>query len=205
MISQQLDNYMQNLEREFKLIPEERKSVLEQISQFIKNQESQGKNANLNFICTHNSRRSHISQIWAQAAAYYYDVHNVRSYSGGTEVTAFNPRAVEGIKRAGFKIETIKEGENPLYHVIFAEDGVIVEAFSKVFDDSFNPTVDMCAVMVCNHADQNCPFVTGASARILLPFNDPKEGDDTPNESQIYDERIKDMGIEIMYLMSKVN
>ena len=24
------------------------------------------------FICTHNSRRSHNSQIWAQVAAYYY-------------------------------------------------------------------------------------------------------------------------------------
>lgn len=90
-----------------------------------------GEKAELIFICTHNSRRSHIAQVWAQTAATYYNVPNVVAYSGGTEATAFNPRAVKAMEEAGFKITKTTEGTNPVYEVRFSDDATFIKAFSK--------------------------------------------------------------------------
>lgn len=204
MIFQDLKENMQKFERNFRAIPPTRRKELEQLSIYIRERIKEEEAVNLNFICTHNSRRSHISQIWAQAAAAYYGIKNVRCYSGGTEVTAFNPRAVEGMKRVGFRINKIKEGENPLYEVLFSDREPAIIAFSKVYDDPSNPSENFCAVMTCSHADQNCPIMTGASLRLPLTFRDPKEADDTHDEQRVYNERIAQIGTELMYAMSKV-
>jgi arsenate reductase (thioredoxin) len=76
----------------------------------------------MNFICTHNSRRSHIAHLWAWAAAEHFGVRPFESYSGGVEVTAFNPRAVEAMRRAGFIIGEA-EGDNPRHPVRVEENG----------------------------------------------------------------------------------
>jgi arsenate reductase (thioredoxin) len=204
MIYPHLHQYMQELENEFSFINDERKQLLKHLTEYIDKKVQEQNHIDLVFICTHNSRRSHISQLWAQAAAYYYDIHDVNSCSGGTEVTAFNPRAVEGMRRAGFKIEKEKDGINPIYIVTFAEDGVSLKVFSKVYDDTFNPQADFAAVMTCSHADENCPVIKGVEKRISLPFNDPKESDDTPREAQVYDARIREIGREMLYAFSNV-
>ena len=69
-------------------VKEERKTVLEPLVRFIQQKVNTRQAVNLNFICTHNSRRSHLAQVWAQAAAAYYGIRNVCCYSGGTEETA---------------------------------------------------------------------------------------------------------------------
>lgn len=192
------------LTREFDLIPTERKALLQQLVQFVEKKVKAGQNVYLNFICTHNSRRSHLSQIWAQTAAYYYHVPNVFCYSGGTEATAFNPRAVKAMQEAGFSIRIIKEGGNPLYEVYFADGAEPVIAFSKKYDDPFNHNKDFAAVMTCSHADENCPLVAGASGRIALTYNDPKEFDGTPLEAAKYSERVHEIGREILFAFSQV-
>ena len=85
-------------------IPEERKKILKNLSSFLEKKIGEGKRTELVFICTHNSRRSHMAQLWAQAAAAYYGIPNVIAYSGGTEVTAFNSRAVKTMEELGFRI-----------------------------------------------------------------------------------------------------
>jgi arsenate reductase (thioredoxin) len=190
--------------REFGSISDDRKKILNQLTEFVRSKVNSKQTVNLNFICTHNSRRSHLSQIWAQAAAYYYGIPNVDCYSGGTEATAFNPRAVKAMQEVGFLILKSKECENPVYEVIFSKDADPIMAFSKTYDDLFNPKKDFAAVMTCSHADQNCPLVLGASARIALTYNDPKDFDGTPQESAKYLERVHEIGKEILYAFSQV-
>lgn len=200
----ELNDYANQLTTEFDLISTERKKTLEELTQFVQNAIDSNHKVYLNFICTHNSRRSHLSQLWAQAAAYYYGVQGVMCFSGGTEATAFNPRAVKAMQDAGFYITKAKDGENPVYEVRYAEHASPVIAFSKKYDDPFNHNKDFAAVMTCSHADENCPLVIGASARIALTYDDPKNFDDTPQEAAKYAERVHQIGREIFYAFSQV-
>jgi hypothetical protein len=188
----------------FSILTPERKALLQELADYIISRRTNGGKINLVFICTHNSRRSHISQLWAQAAASYYGIENIYSYSGGTEATAFNPRAVKAMKDAGFKIDEKTGGENPRYSVTFSTTIDPVRAFSKVYDDATNPTQKFCAVMTCSHADENCPYIPGVEKRIALTFDDPKEFDNTPLETEKYAERVKEMGCELFYAFSLV-
>lgn len=199
-----LHTYTVELEKEFDLIPAARKELLQKLSDFVREQTAAGKAAELNFICTHNSRRSHLSQLWAQAAAAYYDIAEVQCYSGGTEATAFNPRAVKAMQEAGFGINTIEEGSNPVYKVRFAEEVAPLKAWSKRFDDAANPSEGFCAVMTCSDADQKCPFVPGVVLRLGITYEDPKHFDDTPQEAEKYSERFRQIGREMLYAFRQV-
>lgn len=151
----------------------------------------------LNFICTHNSRRSQLSQIWAQTAADYFGIP-LQAYSGGVEETAFNERAVASLKRFGFQIN--KRGHaNPVYFVFHTEDSRPMIAFSKIYDNPINPHQQFAAVMTCSHADENCPFISGAAARIPLRYEDPKVFDNSPEEAIQYDERSEQIAAELFY------
>lgn len=195
---------VRQMSNEFDLIPQERTKILKQLTQFVQTKIDIGETAYLNFICTHNSRRSHIAQWWAQAAAHYYQISKVECYSGGTEATAFNPRAVKALQDAGFNIIKTKEGDNPIYEVRYSKDVVPVIAFSKKYDDPFNHNHDFAAIMTCSQADENCPLVLGASERIALTYDDPKEFDNSIQEVAKYAERVNQIGREMLYAFSTV-
>ena len=204
MIIENLKELIKSLKLRLNEIPEERRELLVSFAAHISEKVKENKEVNLNFICTHNSRRSHMSQIWAQTAAEYYGVSNVKCYSGGTEATAFNPRSVKAIRKVGFSIEEMDESENPVYHVYFAEDKEPLKCFSKVYNDEFNPQKNYTAIMTCSHADENCPVVFGADKRFPIKYDDPKEFDDTDLEEAKYTERFEQIGIEMIYVMEKV-
>jgi arsenate reductase len=199
-----LQSKIDQFEKEYDQLPSDRKEILKQLSAFIARKKEAGRKAELNFICTHNSRRSHISQIWAQAASAYYGVENILCYSGGTEATAFNPRAVKAMRDVGFDIIQTDDSSNPRYEVRFSETEKPLIAFSKVYCDPFNPSTGYAAVMTCSHADENCPLVVGAETRISLPFNDPKDFDGTLQEATKYHERVLEIGREICYAFSLI-
>lgn len=199
----ELQTYIKNLKDELPKIPQERKEDLKQISGYVRDKLKAGNAAKLTFICTHNSRRSHLCQIWAAVMAEHFDIDNIESYSGGTEATAFNPRAVAAIERAGFKVED-PGGENPRYKVYFDDVNEPLICFSKTFDDSYNPQEHFAAVMTCTDADENCPLVPGAEKRFSIPYVDPKESDGTPREEETYDERCRQIATEMYYLISQV-
>ena len=190
--------------KEFDQISDERKETLNELTQFVQSKIVASQTVYLNFICTHNSRRSHLSQLWAQAAAYYYGIATVECFSGGTEATAFNPRAVKAMQDAGFNIIKTKEGDNPTYEVRYSNDAPPVIAFSKKYDDPFNHNQNFAAIMTCSHADENCPLVLGATKRIALTYDDPKEFDGTPLEAEKYAERVHQIGREIFFAFSQV-
>ena len=183
-------------------ISEERKEILQVLIDYIQEKVHLKQEVNLNFICTHNSRRSQFSQIWAQTAADNYKIA-ANCFSGGVEVTAFNERAVASIKRMGFKVTSEGEG-NPIYTLLNSNDSNPISAFSKLYDDPINPIKGFSAVMTCSHADENCPFIPGTEQRIPVRYEDPKAFDDTDLESNKYDERSLQIATEMFYVFSKI-
>lgn len=187
---------------DFDSISNERKTELEILIQFIQSKRNNEARILLNFICTHNSRRSQLSQVWAKVASEFYGI-KISSYSGGTEATAFNERAIESLERFGFQIK--QDGAvNPKYSINWKEGSEGVVAYSKRYDDAENPTQDFAAIMTCSHADENCPFVLGCEKRIPIRYQDPKFYDDTPLESAFYDYRSFEIASEMFYVFSKI-
>lgn len=187
----------------FAAISSERLQLLEEMAVYLLAKIKKGEEIRLNFICTHNSRRSQFSQVWAQTAAVYYGI-DATCYSGGVEVTAFNERAVAALKRDGFKV--VQKGEdNPVYFVFPGEDTEPIITFSKLYDDALNANKGFAAVMTCDHADENCPYIPGADKRFPLRYEDPKAFDDTEEEAARYIERSQQIGAELVLLFKNIS
>lgn len=201
-LPESLQNKISLFEKEFDLIPQERKSKLLQLSQYISARIKSQQTAKVIVICTHNSRRSHIGQLWLKIAALHLGIEGFESYSGGTEATAFNHRSVAALRKAGFPLNQITEGSNPIYKLNLTGDAnTSMDLFSKKYDTPPNPNSGFAAVMVCAEADAGCPFVPGAEARFAIPYEDPKEFDDSPLESQAYEKRVHQIGREMCYVV----
>jgi arsenate reductase len=203
-INPTLLTYINKVKSDFSKIPKDRKKELDKIALFIQDKVSSAEPVQLTYICTHNSRRSHFGQIWAATAAAYYDIPQVKTFSGGTESSAFNERAVAACTRAGFEITKTSENKNPLYEVRYAAGAEPLKAFSKKYDDPSNPQNGFCAIMTCSQADNACPVVKGASSRVAVPYDDPKEFDGKAQETAKYDERCRQIATETLYVFSKV-
>ncbi|SFJ23185.1 arsenate-mycothiol transferase ArsC [Olleya namhaensis] len=186
-------------------ISAQRKAVLQPLTDFIQGKVSKNQTIRLNFICTHNSRRSHLSQVWAQTIAYYFNIKNVFCYSGGTEATALFPMVAETLVNSGFKINPISKNENPVYSIKYADTEHPIIGFSKKLDDAFNPTSGFAAIMTCSQADGGCPFIAGAEKRIPITFEDPKAFDNTPQQAEKYTERSLQIATELYYIFSQIN
>jgi len=198
-----LNNSVNELIKEFDLITETRKQELENLASVIKESLTQFSKAEITVICTHNSRRSQLGQLWIKVAANYYGVKNIYTFSGGTEATSFNYRMVNAVKEYGFKVQQLDENANPKYHIPLGEEDKSMDIlFSKVYSENYNPQTNYIAIMVCSQADEGCPFVSGAFKRISLPYLDPKEFDDTELESIKYLEKVKEIGREMLYIFS---
>jgi len=185
-------------------ISQERKNTLQVLIGFINKKQKEGSAIRLNFICTHNSRRSHLSQIWAQTMAHYFNVNNVFCYSGGTEATAMFPMVAQVLENTGFEIRKLSDGNNPVYGIKFGANEAPVIAFSKAYDDSFNPASDFAAVMTCSHADAGCPVVLGSEQRIAITYEDPKLFDNSPQQEEKYLERSLQIAAEMKYVFSNI-
>lgn len=200
-----LDAYLEGREASWMEIPEARRRTLARVAAFVRAQAASDRAAELLFICTHNSRRSHMGQLWAQASAVRAGHLHVKTFSGGTEATALNPRAAAALERAGFEIHAAPgEGENPRYQVGYAAGAPPMEAFSKTIGQPPNPTEGFVAIMTCDQADAACPIVSGATVRVSLPYVDPKVADDTDEEAATYDLRASQIATEMAYLASRI-
>jgi arsenate reductase len=185
-------------------ISEARKNILQPLIDFIQHKTVNNQEIRINFICTHNSRRSHLSQVWGQTMASYYNIKNVFCYSGGTEATALFPMAAETLKNHGFMVKPISIGNNPVYIIKYTENAHPIIGFSKKLDDDFNPKSEFAAIMTCDSANEACPFVPGAEKRIPITFEDPKAFDNTPQQIEKYKERSLQIATELCYVFSKI-
>lgn len=185
-------------------ISEERRVILQPLIDFVKQKVADRKQININFICTHNSRRSHLSQVWAQVASAYFNIPNVHCYSGGTQETALFPKVAETLTNQGFNIFKIADHNNPVYAIKYSENALPVIGFSKKYDNPFNPISSFAAIMTCSQADGGCPFIAGAEKRIPITFEDPKISDHSPEQSKVYAERSLQIAMEMFYVFSKI-
>ncbi len=178
----------------------ERQAQLEPLVDYLQAKLDRQEEIQLHFICTHNSRRSQFAQVWAQTWAHYF-LLPLRAFSGGVEVTAFNPRAISCLREQGFTIEA-SDTTNPLYQIQFGQEGESLQAYSKLYDAEENPRSNFAALMTCSHAEENCPFIAGAERRIPLLYEDPKAFDDSPQEAQKYVERSRQIASELAFAFS---
>jgi arsenate reductase len=146
-------------------------------------------------VCTGNSRRSVLGAMMGNAAASFLGIPELRFFSAGTTPSAFNPRTVQALRAIGFEVEPTGEEAargpdglaNPRYLVRWGTgpDQQMLE-FSKALGDRALPGEGFAALMVCDEADAGCPIVSGAVARISMPFADPKSADGMPEEAEHY-------------------
>ncbi len=181
-------------------ISEERKKLLQKIAQHI----VANKIENINFICTHNSRRSQLAQIWAHVAIEYYTIKNLAIFSSGTETTAFHKNTIKALQSAGFSFKIITfSHKNPIYAIFYNSKDNPIIGFSKTFKDRsiLKPFV---AITTCGNAEENCPFIPEAKARFHLPYLDPKQFDGLENTENEYQKTSTTIACEMAYLFSKV-
>lgn len=188
---------------DFNSISQKRIKELGILINYIQKKHDKNTEINLNFICTHNSRRSQLSQLWAKVAADYNHIH-ITSLSGGIEVTAFNARAIASLKRFGFDITNNELKNNSVYSIKWDDTAPPLLMFSKLFDNKVNLVSSFAAIMTCAHADENCPFIPETEARIPIRYNDPKEFDNTPLEAKMYDTRSLEIATEFFYIFSRI-
>jgi len=185
-------------------ISAERLAFLKPLVDYIQQKKEANEPIRLNFICTHNSRRSHLSQIWAQTMAYHFGVQNVFCYSGGTEATAMYPKVAETLQNQGFQIQQLAGTENPVYAVKFAQNEAAIICFSKTYQNEFNPAGQYGAILTCNNADEGCPVVIGAEARFPVKYNDPKAFDNTDLQTEKYAERSLEIAQEMWWVFCQI-
>lgn len=185
-------------------ISETRKEVLQPLAYYIQSKVNNNLEIRINFICTHNSRRSHLSQIWAQTIASYFAIKNVFCYSGGTEATAVYPMVIKTLNQSGFKINALSIDKNPIYSIKYSNNEHPIIGFSKTLDDDFNPQSQFAAIMTCSQADGGCPFIAGAEQRIPITFEDPKAFDNTPQQEEKYKERSLQIATEMLFVFSQI-
>lgn len=200
-----IKNHCTSLTALFSQIPEDRKTLLATLAHYIQRKKNAGLPIRLVYVCTHNSRRSHLGQIWGAVASSYFGVSGVYTYSGGTEVTALHPHIIDALRSTGFEINVVSEDQvNPVYRVHFGEL-LFSTCFSKLYNDPANPTTEFAAVMTCSEADENCPFIPGVELRVGTTYDDPKIADNTPLEAETYLERSNQIALETLYTFSLIN
>jgi len=189
---------------DIKKISKKRTLILNDLTKYIQLRIAQNKKVCLTFICTHNSRRSHLAQVWAQTIAHHFLIKNVFCFSAGTEATSVYPVVIETLKDCGFKVK-VKLGEkNPVYAIQFSDQSNPINCFSKTIEDKRNPKSEFCAVMTCAEANEYCPMVTGAEIRVPITYEDPKAYDNSPIQKEKYNERSIQIATEMYYVFSKV-
>lgn len=184
-------------------LTEERKNLLLKIAKGISLEYKKEGVVNLNFICTHNSRRSQLGQVWGFFAANYFNL-NISSFSGGTEVTAFYRNTVKTLQSVGFSFHLANfSHQNPKYVISFEGTSKSIFGFSKRFDNEEN-LKPFIAITTCNNADANCPFIPDAIDRFHLPFVDPKSSDSTDLQDESYLKTNQQIAAEVYFIFAEV-
>ncbi len=200
----QLIASLKSFEANISSLSEERKEKLLPLVYYILDNQRDNDPSELIFVCTHNARRSHMAQLWAAAAALYCDLENIETFSGGIEVTRIHPNALASLERSGFEFSGDDDGENPSYLVQLGES-IMIEVFSKPYGDDTNPQKNFAAVLVCSEVAEACPNVEGASLRLPISYDDPKEFDGSEKAEEMYDKRSVEIGTEMLYVMKTVS
>ncbi len=200
-MNQSIQSLLKQFENEDRQIDFERKNQIKAIAETLKQQHS-SLPYQLIFVCTHNSRRSIFGQVWATVLANHYDIP-LKSYSGGTEVTAVNDNALTCLNYLGFEVQKSQKKDNPIVEVYYG-NADIIKCFSKLYNDTQNPSDNFYAIMLCEHAAENCPFIPSALKRFNLTYPDPKKFDGTHHQDNEYKKVALEIGQELSFLLRQL-
>jgi len=213
------------------IISTERLSILDNIANGINttnklDSDKLNEMTNLIFICTHNSRRSHLCDFWFAIGLEIFGkssgLNKYTSFSGGTEVVSCNTNIINTLVNTGFQVLNLKltyhsekidnelnnendNNSNYIYKLNYHQTEKVL--FSKKYNDINNPQKDFFAIMVCSDADTNCPVVLNSIDRFYLPFEDPKYSDNFDvydNCLDVYNQTSYLIALEMFYLVSKL-
>lgn len=192
-----LKEYIQNVHVGLENISVERKKTLLKVSNYILTNYQKNKKSNLMFVCTHNSRRSQLAQVWAYVGYKYYKVKNINVYSGGTKITVFNLCAINALKRSGLKVKKVKDD----FLIRTSEKDSGLKCYSKKYNSKRNIKKNFIAIMTCSYVNETCPIVEGSNCKVFLPYIDPKTSDGTEDESRIYDRTCLNIAQEMFFII----
>ena len=130
------------------------------------------------FVCTHNSRRSQLSE--ALAAHRWQGDPRITVRSCGTEQTACHPSTSHALKDLGWDVRDLGNGKFQVQR-----DLTTRSLWSKTLDE-VPRDLPIVAMMTCAEADEACPAIVGAIARIPWRYPDPKIADGTPESRATY-------------------
>lgn len=205
MISNTIVSKINKLEDQTYLISALRKEELDNLAELIVSEYDDYGEVDVIVICTENSLRSQLGQLWIQSIAQNYNLDFLSVYSGGTEVTSFNANMVKALSKYGFTIDKLNDIENPGYLISQSEDDKSTDVmFSKLYDDELNPEYDFIALIICEQADKNCPVIEESSHRLFMPYENVKVFDNTDQQLVKYNEKIEEIGREMIYMIKKV-
>ena len=184
-------------------LEKDRKDKLIELAQIIKKNHDQQNIVKIIFICTHNSRRSQFSQVWAHISSLYFKLDFLAFYSGGTEVDSVNLNVINALSNSGLKIEKKQTGEK-VYLLKSSKRDNGINLYSKEYSCKSNPAKHFIAIMTCFNADQMCPVIKGADKKVFLPYPDPRTSDQTGLEKKIYGKINAVIAKEMFYLMKQL-
>ena len=182
-------------------VSNKRAFLLNEIVNYVYKTRSEKKIPKLNFICTHNSRRSQFCQFWATFFSNYYNI-KCEVYSGGTVKTEVYKSVLNNIRDYSFNI-SFKQCNNPIYSIKFKNQN-LGNYFSKLYYDFENPKNEFAAIMTCSDAENNCPLVEGSEIKFSLPYEDPKKYDKSKIEKTEYKKTSEKIASEMNYLFSEI-
>lgn len=198
-----IQHFCDALLREFDDISLERKNQLNQLANYIQTQQSKQQESQLLFVCTHNSRRSQLGQVWASVAANFFGISHFSAFSAGTEVTSFHNHAIEVLRLEGFQIIETGAVSNPKYLIDFGASKSL-NCYSKTIKEATDQLTNFAIALTCTDAAENCPFIPGAALRVSLPYEDPKIADGTSVAIQSYRKRSREIARDCLYLFSRI-
>lgn len=192
MLTETLDDYISETIDNFSLSPG-RVDMLEKIATTLFKIKSTQDELNVVFVCTHNSRRSHMAQVMFAAMVEHLEIDHTNSFSAGTEATEVHPLTISSLQEVGFDV--VKKDST---HKLTSGD-MSLDLFSKKYD---HPSIKspFVAIMVCDEADNSCPTLPQAVKRFSLPYKDPKSADGTEVEQKVYATTLYKIGEEMAIL-----
>ena len=137
------------------------------------------------FICTHNSRRSQLCEVWGSILSKRFNL-DLSFFSAGTEKTEVCGEAIKSLERAGMDFTIV--GNNILIQNK-------IELHSKTLDEIKED--EFISLITCSDAEKNCPIDPRSKKNIKLFYDDPKKYDGTKEESDEYDKTCKLIASEL--------
>jgi len=176
-----LDKYIDNLDNV--ILEDYQEKRVKKISQELKSSINTYKK--IVFICTHNSRRSQLCEVWGSILSKRFNL-DLFFYSAGTKKTEVYTEVIKSLQRAGLEIDM--EGKIKLMHNQ-------IELHSKTLDEIKED--EFIAMMTCSDAEKNCPVDQRSKKNIILFYDDPKKYDRTIHESNEYDKTCRLIASEL--------